>query len=61
MGKTLKVPNLRTALIQKKGDAKLTQVIAQGKANMPAFGTALSADEIKDVVAYVRTLVPKKK
>jgi mono/diheme cytochrome c family protein len=62
IGNTLKVPNSRPALIQKKGDAELTEVTAQGKANMPAFGSALSDDEIKvDVVAYVRTLVPKKK
>ena len=61
MGKTLKAPNLRSPLIQKKGDAEFTQVISQGKTNMPAFGTALSDEEIKDVIAYVRTLAPKKK
>jgi cytochrome c6 len=60
MGKNLKVPNLRTAIVQKKRNAELTQVVSQGKANMPAFGTVLSEDEIKDVVAYVRTLAPKK-
>jgi mono/diheme cytochrome c family protein len=60
-GKALKAPNIRTALIQKRSDAEFTQVISQGKANMPAFGTALSEDEIKDVIAYVRMLAPKKK
>ena len=60
-GKGLKVPNLRTALIQKRSDAEFRQVVSQGKANMPAFGTALSDDEIRDVIAYVRTLAPKKK
>jgi mono/diheme cytochrome c family protein len=61
MGKTLKVPNLRSALVQKKSAAELTQVISQGKANMPAFGTVLNEDEIKEVIAYVRSLAPKKK
>jgi cytochrome c6 len=61
MGRTLKVPNLRSALIQKKSNVELTQVISQGKANMPAFGAALSDDEVKEVIAYVRTLASKKK
>jgi cytochrome c6 len=61
LGKNLKVPDLRTPLIQKKSDAVLSQVVSQGKANMPAFGAALSDDEIKEVIAYVRTLAIKKK
>jgi len=61
LGKNLKAPNLRVALIQRKSSAELMQVVSQGKVNMPGFGTALSDDEIKDVVAYVRTLALKKK
>ena len=61
VGKSLKVADLRSALVQKKSDADLSHVISQGKNSMPGFGNDLSADDIKAVLSYVRTLKMKKK
>lgn len=37
-------------------DAQLTDVITKGKGKMPAYGGKLKDTEIKDLVAYVRSL-----
>jgi mono/diheme cytochrome c family protein len=58
-GRGLKAKDLRSAGVQAKTDAEITDTIAKGKGKMPAFGAKLSADQIKAVVAYVRQL-PKK-
>ena len=42
--------------VQKKSDAELTEVIAKGKGKMPAFAGKITDDQIKSLVAYVRTL-----
>jgi len=59
VGKSLKVANLRSAEIQKKSDAELTQSISDGKNNMPAFKGDITDDEIHAVLSYVRTLAAK--
>jgi mono/diheme cytochrome c family protein len=56
MGKTLKLRDLGSADVQKQTDADLTKIINDGKGKMPAYKTKLSADDIKAVVAFVRTL-----
>jgi mono/diheme cytochrome c family protein len=61
VGKSLKVANLRSVLVQKKSDAELTHIISEGKNNMPPFGNALTPDELKALVSYVRTFKAKKK
>jgi cytochrome c6 len=61
VGKSLKVADLRSVLVQKKSDADLSHVISEGKNSMPAFGNDLSPDEMKAIVSYVRTLKTKKK
>jgi len=61
VGKSLKVVDLRSPLVQKKSDADLEHVISEGKNSMPPFGNALSSDEVKALVSYVRTLKAKKK
>jgi cytochrome c6 len=67
VGKSLKVADLRSAEVQSKSDAELTQVISDGKENMPGFKGNITDDEIHTVLAYVRTLgakgdsAPKKK
>lgn len=58
-GKALKAKDLRSDEIQKKSDAELAELIAQGKGKMPAFGQKLKPDDIKQLVAYIRTL-PKR-
>lgn len=42
--------------VQKQTDAQLTEVTAKGKGKMPAYAGKLSEDEIKAVVAFIRTL-----
>jgi len=49
-------PALTSALIQQKTDASLTATVTNGDGSMPAFGKSLSAQQIADVVAHVRTL-----
>jgi len=62
MGKTLNAKDLTDPKVQAEfSDAKATESIKNGvkdngKTTMKAFGDKLSADEIKALVAYVRTL-----
>ena len=58
-GKALKAEDLRSELIQKKTDTELAAAITNGKGKMPAFGKKLKADQIAQLVAYIRAL-PKK-
>jgi mono/diheme cytochrome c family protein len=59
-GKALKVSDLRADDTQKKTDAELIDVTAKGKDKMPAFKDKLTADQIKQLVAYIRELAKKK-
>jgi cytochrome c6 len=59
VGKSLKVVDLRSAEVQGKSDAELTQVISDGKNNMPGFKGNITDDEIQAVLAHVRTLAAK--
>ena len=54
MGKKLAVKALGSAEVQKNSDDKLHQVIAKGSGKMPAFGTKLSDEQVKQLVAVVR-------
>jgi mono/diheme cytochrome c family protein len=62
MGKTLSAKDLTDPKVQAEfTDAKATQSIKEGvkqngKTTMKAFGGKLSDDDIKTLVAYVRTL-----
>src|ERR1700686_421785 len=58
-GKALKAQDLRSDAVQKKSDAELAASITNGKGKMPAFGKKLKADDITQLVAYIRAL-PKK-
>ena len=59
-GKALGAKDLRSDVAQKKTDAELTEVIAQGKGKMPAFGKKLKPEDVTKLVAYIRAL-PKGK
>ena len=48
--------DLGSAEIQKMSDADLTGVVTNGKGKMPAYKGKLTDAQIKDVVAYIRTL-----
>jgi len=55
-GKKLEVRDLRSADVQKQSDAELNAVIANGKKKMPAYSDKLSAQQIQDLVKYIRNL-----
>lgn len=56
-GKALGAKDLRSSEVQKKSDEGLTESIIKGKGKMPAFGAKLKPEDIKQLVAYIRTLV----
>ena len=58
-GKALKAKDLASKEVQAKSDEDLTEVISKGKGKMPAFGSKLKSEDIKQLVAYIRAL-PKK-
>jgi cytochrome c6 len=56
IGKANKVRDLGSAEVQKQSDDEVTVVISNGKGKMPAYGKSLKADQVKDLVAYIRSL-----
>lgn len=57
IGKKNNIRALGSAEVQKQTDAELVKITTEGKGKlMPAFKTKLSAEEIKAVVAFIRTL-----
>jgi cytochrome c6 len=58
-GKSLKAPDLHSDAVQKMTDQQIQEQIENGKNNMPPFKSTLSADQIKSLVAYVRTFKKK--
>jgi cytochrome c6 len=59
VGKSLQVADLRSAAVQSKSDAELTQSVTEGKGNMPAFKGNITDDEIHAVVTFVRSFAAK--
>src|ERR1700674_5399308 len=55
-GKTMGVHDFTTADVQGMSDAELSTIITNGKNKMPAYGKSLKAEDIKGLVAYIRTL-----
>jgi mono/diheme cytochrome c family protein len=55
-GKALKAKDLRSDEVQSKSDPELAAIITKGSGKMPAFGSKLSPDVIKSLVAYIRAL-----
>jgi mono/diheme cytochrome c family protein len=51
----MKTGDLASADVQKKSDADLSGIITNGKPPMPAYKT-LTADQVKDLVSYIRSL-----
>jgi mono/diheme cytochrome c family protein len=56
VGKSLHTADFHSAQVQQQSDTQLAGVIAEGRGNMPAFGTRLSKDQINALVKYIRTL-----
>jgi|SRR5450432_1847918 mono/diheme cytochrome c family protein len=59
IGKTNKIRDLGSPEVQKESDADLTAVVTAGKGKMPAYGKSLKPEQVKDLVAYIRTLAKK--
>ncbi len=59
IGKSMKIRDFHLPEVQQQSDAGLKMVIAKGKSKMPAFERKLSAQQIDDVVAYIRELAKK--
>ena len=55
-GKSMKVRSFADPDVAKMSDDELASVIESGKGKMPAYGKSLKADEIKSLVAYIRSL-----
>ncbi len=45
-----------SAEVKAETDAQLTDIVTKGKDKMPAYGEKLKPEEIKGLVAYIRTL-----
>jgi mono/diheme cytochrome c family protein len=60
VGKSVKIPDLRSPAIQSQSDAQMTEIIAKGKGAMPGFGSSLSKDEIAALVKHVHGLAKAK-
>jgi cytochrome c oxidase cbb3-type subunit 3 len=57
IGRTLKVPDLRSPEVQKQADADLVDAITNGKNNrMPPFKSSLSPEQIHGLVQYIHQL-----
>jgi mono/diheme cytochrome c family protein len=56
MGKMLKAASFKDPAIVKTTDAEMIAIVKSGKNKMPAFAGKLPDDQIKTVVAYIRTL-----
>jgi cytochrome c6 len=55
-GKKMGAHDFTTADVQGMSDAELSTIITNGKNKMPAYGKSLKAEDIKGLVAYIRTL-----
>jgi len=55
-GKSMKLRDLGSDDVQKQSDAQLIDITANGKAKMPAYKGKLTDEQIKDVVAFIRTM-----
>lgn len=59
VGKSLKARDLRSDEVQKQSDDELASTIANGKGKMPAYKASISADQLQQVVAFIRELAKK--
>jgi mono/diheme cytochrome c family protein len=56
MAKNMKVLSFKDAEMIKASDARLIASTTNGKGKMPAYNGKLTEAQIKDVIAYIRTL-----
>ncbi len=59
IGKANKVRDLGSAEVQKQSDAEVTTIIETGKGKMPGYAKSLKTEQVKELVAYVRSMAKK--
>ena len=59
MGKANKLRDLASADVQKQTDTDLTAIVTTGKGKMPPYGKSLKPEQVKDLIAFVRSLAKK--
>jgi mono/diheme cytochrome c family protein len=59
MGTKLGAHDFSAPDVQNLSDAELAAIIAKGKNKMPAYEKTLTADQIKGLVTYIRSLAKK--
>jgi cytochrome c6 len=55
-GKKMGAHDFTTADVQGMSDTELSTVITNGKNKMPVYGKSLKPEDVKGLVAYIRTL-----
>jgi len=55
-GKAMKVKDFASEEVKKMSDEDLSEAISKGKGKMPAYGKSLKPDDIKALVAYIRSM-----
>lgn len=58
-GKMMKAVSFKSPELVKKTNAELITATEDGKGKMPAYKGKLTDEQIKDVIAYIRTLQKK--
>jgi cytochrome c oxidase cbb3-type subunit 3 len=56
VGRMVKAADLTSPAVTGKSDAELTASISKGKGKMAGFGEKLGDEDVKQLLAYVRTL-----
>ena len=56
MGKMMKIPSFKSPEVAKATDASLIALTKGGKGKMPAYNGKLTDSQIKETIAYIRTL-----
>jgi mono/diheme cytochrome c family protein len=56
-GKATKARDFASAEVKAESDATWTDIITKGKNKMPSYDKKITDAEVKDVVAYIRSLV----
>jgi cytochrome c6 len=59
MGQKMKIRDLRSTDVQKQTDDELAAIISNGKPPMPAYGKSLTAADIRQLVAHIRSIANK--
>jgi cytochrome c6 len=55
VGKANKLRDLGSPEVQKQSDDELSGIVTSGKGKMPPYGKSLKPEQIKELVAYIRS------